>query len=84
MLPPSKIKVLLGSGLDTLSFEFWKKLTNDPYVLDIQFGVRLDFLKLPAFKHPRLAHFSKAQELAITQELAVLIQNSASIYILLL
>ena len=59
-----------------MCFGLWNTLTSDPYVLDIiQFGVKLDFIQHPLFRRPGLARFSKDRELAITQELAVLLHK---------
>ena len=41
----------------------------------IQFGVKLDFIQDPPFRHRGLARFSQDQELAITHELAVLLHK---------
>ena len=82
---------LLGQGLRTLKlvsrkfvagqvnlfFDVWNKLTNDPCVLDIILcGVKLDFIQPPPFNYSHIwTHFSTDQELAVNQELTILLQK---------
>ena len=65
------------AGLVNLFFDVWNKLTNDPYVLDIILcGVKLDFIQPPPFNYSHIrTHFSTDQELAMNQELTILLQK---------
>ena len=65
------------AGQVNLFFDAWNNLTSDPYVLDIILcWVKLDFIKPPPFPNSHiLTHFPTALELAINQELTILLQK---------